>query len=56
MAGERPLGGLLLLGLLCAPAVFCWLILRRGYDQSLRRTVFAYTAILTTIGIAGRLG
>lgn len=51
----RRLGPLLLLGLLSLPALFCWILLLRGYESSLRRTVFGYAGIMTAIGFAGQM-
>jgi hypothetical protein len=46
----------LLAGIYSVPAVFCWLILRKGFRRSLRVAVFTYMILTTSIGIIGRLG
>lgn len=47
MTGEapsepKPVNGWLMIGLVTLPSVFFWLLLRRGYSNSLRTVVFIY--------------
>jgi hypothetical protein len=53
---SRQLGYLVLMGMLVMPAVFCWLLLRRGYRGSLRRAGFSYAAAMTAVGLMGQFG
>lgn len=53
-SGDRHLSAPLLLGLIVLPSLFCWLLLRRGYSWSLRRSAFFYAAVLTVAGYFGR--
>lgn len=48
----RKLGILLIAGIYMAPAVFSWLILRRGYASSTRTAVFTYAFVITALGFA----
>ncbi len=50
----RPMSAILLLGLLMAPILFCWFVLRRGYASSFRWAVFVYTIIMTVVPAIGR--
>ena len=47
----RHLSLLLLLGLLVAPGVFVWFLLRRGYANSTRVAAFVYTGVMLAFGI-----
>jgi len=45
----------LLFSVLSLPAIFCWVLLRRGYEPSLRQAVFVYTGAFTVFSVSGRL-
>ena len=47
----RRLTGPLLLGLLNAPPVFVWLLLRRGYAPSTRVVGFTYATVMLLLGL-----
>ena len=47
----RRLSGWLLCGLLVAPGLFVWLLLRRGYSNQLRAGGFAYAAFVVASGL-----
>ena len=48
----RKLGIPLIAGIYIAPALFGWLILRRGYASSTRTAVFTYAFVTTALGVA----
>jgi hypothetical protein len=48
---RRHLSAPLLLGILVLPAVFFWLLLRRGYANSLRVGAFIYLALCVATGL-----
>lgn len=37
------------------PAIFVWLLLRRGYSGSLRAAAFLYTGVNVALGLLGSL-
>jgi hypothetical protein len=45
----------LLAAIIAVPAVFCWLLLRKGYSSSLRHTAFFYAFIMTATGILAQV-
>ncbi|SMC63423.1 hypothetical protein [Novosphingobium sp. B1] len=50
--GGRKLGIPLIMGIYIAPAIFSWLILRRGFASSTQTAVFTYTIVITLLGYA----
>ena len=50
--GPRPLSVPLFLGILIAPVVFVWFLLRRGYSNTLRAAGFTFMAFNLLIGLA----
>lgn len=51
-AEPRPVGALLMLGLIMLPIVFVWLLLASGYSRSLRIAAFTYTFAVPVLYIA----
>lgn len=43
---------LLMLGLLVAPLLFSWFLLRRGYSSRLRFAAFTWMAACTALGLS----
>jgi hypothetical protein len=43
----------LMVGLIAAPAIFIWFMLRRGYARSTRTAAFTYAGILFGFGLVG---
>jgi len=52
---SRRLGLLLLAGLITAPSLFVWFLLRPGYSKGLRISGFTYASVMVLVGIAARL-
>jgi hypothetical protein len=47
-----PLSAALILGIIAAPGIFAWLVLRRGYSRDVRIGAF----LLLALGLATQLG
>lgn len=54
MTEPRTVSVPLMTGLVTAPLLFVWLLLRRGYPPSLRRVAFAYALAPPALGIVAR--
>lgn len=55
-ATPRPIGGLLMIGLLTVPLLFGWLLARRGYSNNTRAIVAIYALVAPTIAFLSTLG
>jgi hypothetical protein len=53
---QRHVGPLLATAIYALPAIFVWLLLRKGYAPSTRRAAFFYTAVVTLMGVSATLG
>lgn len=55
-APSRVVGGPLMLGLIAAPLVFVWFLLRPGYSSSLRKIAFAYAFFAPLVALVAGIG
>ena len=51
----RRVSPVLMAGIIMLPAIFAWLLLRKGYGRNTRIAAFAYAAVMTSMGILGRI-
>ena len=50
---QRHVSPLLATAIFALPAIFVWLLLRRGHASSTRRAAFLYAGLITAIGVLG---
>jgi hypothetical protein len=55
VASTRHVSPLLATAIYALPAIFVWLLLRKGYAPSTRRAAFLYAGMITAIGVLGTM-